>query len=69
MIDIAERRIAPNAQRARVIQSDGSLRFPIPDQSVDRVVSTYVLDLLSEADIRLAISEAHRVLTPDGMLC
>jgi SAM-dependent methyltransferase len=69
MIDIAERRIAANAQRARVIQSDGSLRFPIPDQSVDRVVSTYVLDLLSEADIRLAISEAHRVLTPDGMLC
>jgi ubiquinone/menaquinone biosynthesis C-methylase UbiE len=69
MIDIAERRIAANARRARVIQSDGSLRFPIPDQSVDRVVSTYVLDLLSEADIRLAISEAHRVLTPDGRLC
>ena len=39
MIDIAERRIAANAQRARVIQSDGSLRFPIPDQSVDRVAA------------------------------
>lgn len=69
MIDIAERRIAPYAQRAKVAQSDGSLNFPLTDSSVDRVISTYVFDLLSDADVREAISEARRVLLPDGKLC
>jgi ubiquinone/menaquinone biosynthesis C-methylase UbiE len=69
MIDIAEQRISPYAERAKVVQSGASIRFPLPDCSVDRVVSTYVLDLLSEADIRDSISEARRVLTPSGRLC
>jgi ubiquinone/menaquinone biosynthesis C-methylase UbiE len=69
MIDISEQRILPFAERAKVVQSDGSMRFPLPDRSVDRVVSTYVLDLLSETDIRQAISQAHRVLMPGGMIC
>jgi ubiquinone/menaquinone biosynthesis C-methylase UbiE len=69
MIAIAEQRVLPYAERAQVSQSDGSMRFPLPDHSVDRVVSTYVLDLLSEADIRQAISEARRVLKPSGKLC
>jgi ubiquinone/menaquinone biosynthesis C-methylase UbiE len=69
MIEIAEQRISPYTPRAKVVQSDGSMRFPLPDHSVDRVVSTYVLDLLSESDIRQAISEALRVLIPSGKLC
>jgi len=69
MIDIAEQRISLYEERAKVAQSDGSMRFPIPDHSVDRVVSTYVLDLLSETDVRHAISEARRVLIPSGKLC
>jgi len=69
MIEIAEQRILPYKRRAKVDQSDGSLRFPLPDHSVDCVVSTYVLDLLSETDIRSAISETRRVLIPSGKLC
>jgi ubiquinone/menaquinone biosynthesis C-methylase UbiE len=69
MIDIAEQRVLPYQERAKVTQSDGSMHFPLPDHSVDRVVSTYVLDLLSETDICQAISEARRVLIPDGKLC
>jgi ubiquinone/menaquinone biosynthesis C-methylase UbiE len=69
MIDIAGQRISPYAERARVALSDGSMSFSLPDHSVDRVVSTYVLDLLSETDICQAISEARRVLTPNGKLC
>jgi ubiquinone/menaquinone biosynthesis C-methylase UbiE len=69
MIKIAEQRISDYAERAKVVQSDGSIHFPLPDSSVDRVVSTYVLDLLSETDIRLAVSEASRVLIPNGKLC
>jgi len=69
MIDIAGQRLAPFAERAKVMQSDGSMHFPLADHSVDRVISTYVLDLLPESDIRLALAEAHRVLTPNGKLC
>jgi len=69
MTAIAAGRIAPYADRARVEHADGVVRFPVPDQSVDRVVSTYVLDLLSEEDIERVLAEAHRVLAPDGRIC
>ena len=69
MIDLAVQRIIPYQDRAKVVLSDGSMHFSLPDHTVDRVVSTYVLDLLSETDIREAIAEAHRVLVPDGKLC
>lgn len=69
MVDIANRRLAPYAGRAEVRQSNGAMDFPLPDDSVDRVVSTYVLDLLPETDIARALAEAHRVLAPDGKLC
>jgi ubiquinone/menaquinone biosynthesis C-methylase UbiE len=69
MIDIASERIAPYAKRSRVMMTDGSVRFPLSNHSVDRVFSTYVLDLLAETDINQAISEAHRVLTTNGKLC
>ena len=69
MITIAAQRILPYKERAQVSQSDGSMRFPLPDHSVDRVVTTYVLDLLPEEDILQAICEASRVLIPGGKLC
>jgi ubiquinone/menaquinone biosynthesis C-methylase UbiE len=69
MIGIAQQRVAAYAERARVTQSDGAMRFPLPDHSVDRVVSSYVLDLLAESDIRQAIAEARRVLKPSGKVC
>jgi ubiquinone/menaquinone biosynthesis C-methylase UbiE len=69
MIGIAQQRLAAHTPRATVTQSDGSMRFPLADQSVDRVLSTYVFDLLSETDIRAAITEARRVLIPGGKLC
>jgi ubiquinone/menaquinone biosynthesis C-methylase UbiE len=69
MIDLAGQCISPYAERARVVRSDGSMSFPLSDHSVDRVVSAYVLDLLSEEDIRQAIAEANRVLKAGGKLC
>ncbi|MEJ2101553.1 MAG: class I SAM-dependent methyltransferase [Desulfobacterales bacterium] len=69
MIAIAEQRVLPYKERAKVTQSDGSMRFPLPDHSVDCVVSTYVFDLLSDEDILQAISEVRRVLIPSGKLC
>jgi len=69
MVDLAKRRIALHGDRVRVALSDGSVRFPLRDQSVDRIVSSYVLDLLSESDIRQFFAEAHRSLTTGGKVC
>lgn len=69
MVDLGAQRHADYAERAKVVRSEGTVHFPIPDHSVDHVISNYVLDLLSEKDIRRFFAEAHRVLTPDGKLC
>lgn len=69
MVGLAAGRLAKYAKRARVFQSDGTVHFPLPDNSVDRVISTYVLDLLSETDIKEFFCEAYRVLNVGGMLC
>ena len=69
MIDLATQRLRHYADRANVARSDGTVNFPIQDESVDHVVSNYVLDLLSEKDIKMVFTEAHRVLTFGGRLC
>jgi SAM-dependent methyltransferase len=69
MVALATEELALYAERARVIRSDGSVIFPLPDHSVDRVVSTYVLDLLSETDIEQFFVEAYRVLNDGGKVC
>jgi ubiquinone/menaquinone biosynthesis C-methylase UbiE len=69
MIAIARKRVLVYKERAKVTQSDGSMHFPLPNHSVDRVVSTYVLDLLPEEDIHRAIFETRRALIPSGKLC
>lgn len=69
MLELARQRLAPYGERARLELATGELRFPVADQSVDRVVANYVLDLLSDTDIRQLIAEARRVLRPGGKLC
>jgi ubiquinone/menaquinone biosynthesis C-methylase UbiE len=69
MVRIARDRLAPFGDRAAVVQTDGGFSFDRPDASQDRVLATYVLDLLSPADIRALLAEAHRLLAPDGRLC
>jgi ubiquinone/menaquinone biosynthesis C-methylase UbiE len=69
MVGLATQRLASFKDRAKVSQADGSIRFPVADRSVDRVVSAYVLDLLSDTDIRAFFLEAHRVLDNGGKIC
>jgi ubiquinone/menaquinone biosynthesis C-methylase UbiE len=69
MVRLARSRLLPWAGRARVEQTDGTIGLPVADGSCDRVVSAYVLDLLSDEDIRAALSESRRVLAPHGLLC
>ena len=69
MVSLTKQRLAKYESRARVDKSDGSIHINREDDSVDRVVSNYVLDLLSDADIKKYFSEAHRVLKNNGKLC
>jgi ubiquinone/menaquinone biosynthesis C-methylase UbiE len=69
MVALTRQRLARFVDRTEVVRTDGALRFAVPAASCDRFVANYVLDLLSPDDIRLVLSEAYRLLTPDGRLC
>ena len=69
MVAIAGERLRPYASRASVMPTDGSPVLPVEAASVDRVIATYVFDLLGEADRRRFIDEAARVLKAGGLLC
>ncbi len=69
MIRLARARLARFGSRVEVQQTDGTLRFEATSGFYDRFVSTYVADLLSAADIAEVLSEAHRLLRPEGLLC
>ncbi|MDH3230498.1 MAG: class I SAM-dependent methyltransferase [Alphaproteobacteria bacterium] len=69
MVRLATARLAPWAGRARVVQTGGAPLIPQDDAGFDRLVSAYVLDLLSDDDIAALLAEAHRVLRPGGLLC
>lgn len=69
MIALASARLRDFSARASVMKSSGAIKFPLASHSVDRVVSTYVLDILSEESIRAFLSESRRALTGNGLLC
>ncbi len=69
MVALAEKRLSPFPGRARVDLSDGKPPTSEPAGAYDRWVSNYVLDLLSDDDIRAALAEAHRMLRAGGLLC
>jgi ubiquinone/menaquinone biosynthesis C-methylase UbiE len=69
MIRLCQDKINPFAKRAVCQQTNGEPVINIPDQSTDRFVSLYVLDLLSEEDTISLLREAQRILIPGGYLC
>ena len=68
MVKLASSRLARFGDRAAIRQTNGTMRIDLPDQTFDRFLSTYVLDLLSNEDIDSLLSEAHRVLRTGGLL-
>mmetsp|Transcript_78536 Transcript_78536/g.115010 ORF Transcript_78536/g.115010 Transcript_78536/m.115010 type:complete len:153 (+) Transcript_78536:1-459(+) len=73
MIEYATDRMSAFAPRARVrrIEDGEPSRFGegCDSESVDVVVSTYVLDILSDDDIASMLTESYRVLKKGGVLC
>lgn len=68
VVEVARRRLRPWADRTRVRLTNGRVALDEPIGRFDRVVSTYVLDLLHPADIATWLDEAHRLLADDGLL-
>jgi len=67
---LAMDRLAHAADRASVqLLPPGTVTLPLADRSADRLVTTYVLDLLPVAAIAGVLAEARRVLVPQGRLC
>ena len=70
MQELAINRVADVADRAIIhLLAPGSVDIPLADRSADRVVSTYVLELLPDAAIDGFLATARRILKPDGLLC
>lgn len=69
MVKISRARLARFAGRARIIKSAGALRFDLPENSFDRFIASYVLDILSPEEIKKALVEAHRLLRKGGKVC
>ena len=69
MIGIATRRLTRWGKRATVSQVDGTGSLAFASGSFDRIVATYVLDLLPDAASANVLREAHRLLMRGGKLC
>ena len=69
MINLATRRLADWAQRATVVLVDGSLPLPADEGCADRVLSTFVFDLLDADYARAVLDDLRRILTSDGLIC
>lgn len=68
MVATAQERLQRFGARVQVVQIEGDLPLPLGAQGCDRILSTYVLDLLPDAEIEQFIAEAHRLLQPGGWL-
>ena len=69
MIDLTAKRLRRFGSRAAAVQADVTEPVAAPDGAYDRIVSTYLFDILSEAEVRVVLGEARRLLRPGGLLC
>jgi ubiquinone/menaquinone biosynthesis C-methylase UbiE len=66
MVKLARANVPPPGNEALCVADGGGL--PFPDASFDRVISSYVLDLIPARRIPLFVREMQRVLRPGGRL-
>ena len=69
MIELSHKRLAKLGERVTLLKSSGETVLPLQDESYDRFVSNYVLDIFSADEIESVLCEARRVLKPNGLLC
>lgn len=69
MFQLSQKKLAHFGARAMLWKSSGEITLPLENDSMDRFVSNYVLDIFSAEEIRAVLGEAKRVLKADGLLC
>jgi ubiquinone/menaquinone biosynthesis C-methylase UbiE len=69
MLARAGTRLNKYAPRAKLRPGDVSLGLTSPDKSADRIVATYLFDLLLVNHSKNLLGEMHRVLRPGGLIC
>jgi len=69
MLELTRQRIRAFGGRARCQHTDGRLPLPVADQTCDRFVACYVLDLMPGVEIGEYLDQARRCLEPGGFLC
>ena len=69
MVRLATDRLAVFGDRHQVMSSEGGFELGRYGDSFDRIVATYVLDLLSPNEIQQFLTGAHATLAKGGLLC
>ena len=69
MLARAGTKLKKYAPRAKLRPGDVSLGLTSPDESADRVIASYLFDLLSPSHSKNLLGEMHRVLRPGGLIC
>ena len=69
MLARAGARLKKYTPRAKLRPGDVSLGLTSPDESADRIIATYLFDLLSPSHSKNLLSEMHRALRPGGLIC
>ncbi|MEM8744132.1 MAG: class I SAM-dependent methyltransferase [Pseudomonadota bacterium] len=69
MLARAAKRLSPFAPQVTLKPGDVTLGLTAGTATLDRVLATYLFDLLSPAHSKNLMAEFHRVLRPDGLVC
>ena len=69
MVALSRARLERFGDRVRVFENMGDPAGVFGGRLFDRIVTSYVLDLLSPADSRAFLDAAAKALTPGGSLC
>ncbi len=69
MLELSKKRLAPFSDRVTLTTPRDNPLESYANHCFDRFVTNYVLDLLSDADIQRTLTQAHRLLTANGLLC
>ncbi|MBT8139711.1 MAG: class I SAM-dependent methyltransferase [Gammaproteobacteria bacterium] len=69
MVRLAKTRLSGFEGRTKVQKSDGGFDVSHLGGAFDRIVCTYVLDLLSPSDIKDCLAGAHAAMNKGGLFC